>query len=87
MHLYASNKKFNFLIKRINDLDSSLNDISPDNQVRLSGSVVWSHEMSLYGDKSLDAANIEYIKDDSDKMYDMASYCTHTVCTAWLRNH
>ena len=67
-------------IKHINELDSLIKDdnsnksvhIWPVDQVCLQGSEDQSNEMS--SNDSLDTANIECIKEDSDKMYDMALY-------------
>ena len=69
----------NLAIKRIKDLYSILNDDNLiniyllENQARLKG--------SIKDDNSLDAANIEYIKEDSDRMYDMASYSSQYLRT------
>ena len=69
----------NLAIKRIKDLYSILNDDNLiniyllENQARLKG--------SIKDDNSLDVANIEYIKEDSDRMYDMASYSSQYLRT------
>ena len=66
----------NSAIKRIKDLNSILNDDSiniylDENKARLQG--------LLKDDNSLDAANIEYIKEHSDRMYDLASYTSQSL--------
>ena len=67
----------NLAIKRIKDLYSILNDDNLiniyllENQARLKG--------SIKDDNSLDAANIECIKEYSDRMNDIASYTSQSL--------
>ena len=73
-------------IKRIKDLNSILKDASSDMSVdfsdypasmQISGDE--SNKMSSNNDNFHESVNMELIKEDSDRMYDMASYSLHST--------
>ena len=78
----------NLAIKRIKDLNSILKEDKSDMSVdmhfsdnptimQISGDE--SNEMSSNNDHLHQSVNMEFIKEDSDRMYDMASYALHST--------